>query len=85
MHIFKDTNLRLDPCMTCLNAAAGSTEALLYAIVDHNVTTARDVLSEAVYETRRFLLAGVFADLVCQPAGIKQFVKIVERADLDRI
>jgi hypothetical protein len=70
-HTFKHTNLRLDPCMACLNAAAVSIEALLYVIVDRNSTVSCDTLYEAVNEKSGSPMAGAFSDLVCQAVGIE--------------
>jgi hypothetical protein len=78
-------SVRLDPCMTCLNAIEGSISTLLYFIHDTSMTGSCDTLCEAVADRTRSHTAGALCDLVCQATGIDKFVKTVEEADLDPI
>jgi hypothetical protein len=78
-------SVRLDDCITCLDAVGGSIYTLLYFIRDSSIASSCEVLCQAVADRSRSTDTGARCDLVCQATGIEKFVKIAQNADLDPI
>ncbi|CAF3725569.1 unnamed protein product [Rotaria sp. Silwood1] len=82
---FLQPNVRLDVCTTCIKTAEESINILLNLILDTGIIGTCGTLCEALAEKTGSQLIGTVCDLVCDVVGIDEFIKLIEKADLDPI
>ena len=75
----------LDLCPTCINVADQSINILLNLILDSGIIGTCGTLCQALAEKTGSQLIGTICDLVCDVVGIDEFIKLIEKADLDPI
>ncbi|CAF1521261.1 unnamed protein product [Rotaria magnacalcarata] len=77
--------VRLDLCPTCINVAEESINILLNLILDSGIVGTCGTLCQALAEKTGSQLIGTICDLACDVIGIDEFIKLIEKADLDPI
>jgi len=82
---FPQPSLRIDVCPTCLNVADQSINILLNLILDTGIIGTCGTLCQALAQKTGSQLLGTICDIVCDAVGIKEFIDIIEKADLDPI
>jgi hypothetical protein len=82
---FQQPQLRLDLCPTCINVADQSINILLNLILDSGIIGSCGTLCQALAQKTGSELIGTICDLVCDVFGIEEFIKLIEKADLDPI
>jgi len=82
---FPQPNLRLDLCPTCINVAEESINILLNLILDTGIIGTCGTLCQALAQKTGSELIGTICNLVCDVFGIEEFIKLIEKADLDPI
>jgi len=81
---FPVQNLRLDLCPTCINVADESINILLNLILDTGIIGTCGTLCQALGQKTSPII-GTICDLVCDFFGIEEFIKLIDKADLDPI
>jgi hypothetical protein len=76
---------RLDLCPTCINVAEESINILLNLILDTGIIGTCGTLCTALAQKTGSQLIGTICDLVCDVLGIEEFIKLLEKSDLDPI
>ncbi|CAF0876125.1 unnamed protein product [Adineta ricciae] len=82
---FVQPELRVDLCPTCINVADQSINILLNLILDTGIIGTCGTLCTALAQKTGSQLIGTICDLVCDVVGIEEFIKLIEKADLDPI
>lgn len=82
---FVQPELRIDLCPTCINVADQSINILLNLILDSGIIGTCGTLCTALAQKTGSQLIGTICDLVCDVVGIEEFIKLIEKADLDPI
>jgi hypothetical protein len=82
---FPQPNVRLDLCPTCINVAEESINILLNLILDTGIIGSCGTLCTALAQKTGSELLGTICDLVCDFVGIEEFIKLLDKADLDPI
>jgi hypothetical protein len=82
---FLRPNVGVDACPTCIKAAEESINILLNLILDTGIIGTCGTLCEALAEKTDIPILGTICDLVCDIFGIEEFIKLIEKADLDPI
>jgi hypothetical protein len=82
---FASPNVRLDLCPTCINVADQSINILLNLILDSGIIGSCGALCSELATKTGSQLIGTICDLVCDVVGIEEFIKLIEKADLDPI
>jgi hypothetical protein len=75
----------LDLCPTCINVAEESINILLNLILDTGIIGSCQTLCQALAQKTGKEIIGVICNLACDVVGIEEFIKLIERADLDPI
>jgi len=75
----------LDLCPTCINVADESINILLNLILDTGIIGSCQTLCTALAQKTGSELIGVICNLACDVVGIEEFIKLIDRADLDPI
>jgi len=83
--ILPEPDVRLDLCPTCIKVAEESINILLNLILDTGIIGTCQTLCTALAQKTGSELIGVICNLVCDVVGIEEFIKMIERADLDPI
>jgi len=83
--VFADPNVRLDLCPTCIKAAEESINILLNLILDTGIIGSCGTLCQALAEKTGSQILGTICNLVCDVVGIEEFIKLIDKADLDPI
>ncbi|CAF0722424.1 unnamed protein product [Rotaria sordida] len=78
-------NVGLDLCPTCINVADESINILLNLILDTGIIGTCGTLCQALAEKTGSEILGTVCDIVCDVVGIDEFIKLIEKADLDPI
>ena len=82
---YLEINLDGTYCRTCVQFANQALEQLLNAIVNAGVVGGCAKLCGYVADQTGSKVVGVVCNVLCDAVGIKEFIKIVENADLDPI
>jgi len=82
---FPQPHVGLDLCPTCINVAEESINILLNLILDTGIIGTCGTLCTALAQKTGSQLIGTICDLVCDVLGIEEFIKILEKSDLDPI
>ncbi|UJR10515.1 hypothetical protein I4U23_014718 [Adineta vaga] len=82
---FVKPEVRLDLCPTCINVADQSINILLNIILDSGIIGTCGTLCSTLAQKTGSQLIGTICDLVCDVLGIDEFIKLIEKADLDPI
>jgi len=83
--LFAPNNVGLDVCVPCIKAAEESINILLNLILDTGIIGTCGTLCSALAEKTGSQILGTICDLVCDIAGIDEFIKLLDKADLDPI
>ena len=75
----------LDVCPTCINVAEQSINILLNLILDSGIVGTCGTLCQALADKTGSQVLGTVCDLVCDVVGIDEFIKLLDKADLDPI
>jgi hypothetical protein len=82
---FEQKSLRIDLCPTCINIADQSINILLNLILDSGIIGTCGTLCQALAEKTGSSVIGTICDLACDAVGIDEFIKLIDRADIDPI
>jgi hypothetical protein len=82
---FNTPTVRLDFCPTCVSLAEQSINILLNLILDSGIIGSCGTLCSALADKTGSKLIGTICDLVCDGVGIEEFIKLLEKSDLDPI
>jgi hypothetical protein len=79
------SNVRLDLCPTCINIADRSINVLLELILDTGILGSCSALCQVLGEKTGSAIIATVCDFVCDAVGIDEFIKLIDKADLDPI
>lgn len=82
---FGQGRVGLDVCPTCINVAEQSINILLNLILDSGIIGTCGTLCQALADKTGSQVLGTVCDLVCDVLGIDEFIKLLDKADLDPI
>ena len=82
---FGRTAVGLDVCPTCINVAEQSINILLNLILDSGIIGTCGTLCQALADKTGSQALGAVCDIVCDFLGIDEFIKLLDKADLDPI
>ena len=77
-------NVGLSFCGTCVDFADNALDYLLNAVLNLGIVGSCQAIS-AYIEQKFGQIVGVICDLLCDYVGIDEFIKIIQKADLDPI
>jgi len=83
--MFPQPTVRVDLCPTCINVADESINILLNLILDTGIIGTCGTLCSALAQKTGSEIIGTICDIVCDVFGIEEFIKLIEKADLDPI
>lgn len=84
-HLIPKMRYGLSFCKTCINFADQALDILLNAILNVGIVGECSALCQFVEEKVGSEIVGVVCNLLCDYVGIKEFISIIEKADLDPI
>ncbi|CAG5114757.1 unnamed protein product [Candidula unifasciata] len=77
--------LRADLCPLCIQFTDEALDVLLNIILNSGIVGSCGVLCNALEQKTGSKVIGAVCNILCDIAGIKEFIKIIEQADLDPI
>jgi hypothetical protein len=80
-----NNKVTIDICPECIDVARESIQVLLDLILDTGILGSCQTLCQALAQKTGSQLAGVVCDFVCSAVGIIEFIKLIDKADLDPI
>ncbi|CAF0759811.1 unnamed protein product [Adineta steineri] len=82
---FAQPELRLTLCPACIDIADRSINVLLELILDTGIIGSCSALCQALGQKTGSAILATVCDLVCDVVGIDEFIKMIDKADIDPI
>jgi hypothetical protein len=78
-------NVGFDTCKVCIEFASEALDELLNAVLNIGVVGECSSLCSYVEQKLNNKIVGVICNILCDFVGVEEFVKIIDKADLDPI